>query len=382
MDTLNTIHNGPDLSRISHISAVPSPIELADRIPVAHSAGQTVQISRMALHSIFTGVDDRLAVIVGPCSVHCPDEALEYARRLLRSRLRYHYDLEIVMRVYFEKPRTRLGWKGLLYDPDLDGRDNLSKGLVATRSLLHAINELGVPAATEFLEPSTTLFVSDLIAWGTVGARTTESQTHRQMASGAPCPVGFKNGTDGNIDIAIDALVTAREPHSFFSVGPDGNIAHIRTVGNSDCHIVLRGGTTPNYSAEHVLSVREKLRQANLPERIVIDVSHGNSSRIAGNQLLVCENIGRQLQVGSRTIAGVMIESNLSHGQQSFAAGTTLAYGKSITDPCIGWDETENVLSVLAQAVRWRRTATHYPLLPSDDDAPSESGNVFQPEPF
>ncbi|MGN6650733.1 3-deoxy-7-phosphoheptulonate synthase [Trinickia sp.] len=342
--------------RIADVAPLPSPAELSTVLPGA-AAADTVERARRALGAIVAREDDRLALVVGPCSIHDVDAALAYAEKIAALRRVYADDVEIVMRTYFEKPRTIDGWKGLLNDPLLDGSGDVRLGLRLARRLLIDINLLGVPAATEFLEPAAAHFLSDLVAWGAIGARTAESQIHRQLASGLPCPIGFKNGTDGNVTIAADALAAASRPHQFLSVSPDGTLAAIGTTGNAACHLVLRGGKEPNYDAQSIAQACAALAQRGLPERVVIDASHGNSRKRHANQLLVCDYLARIVAEGNAAVVGVMIESNLVDGRQDLRAGCELVYGQSITDACIGWADTERVVEQLALAVRHRRTA-------------------------
>jgi 3-deoxy-7-phosphoheptulonate synthase len=313
--------------------------------------------ARRALHRILHGEDDRLAVVIGPCSIHDPHAALEYARRLRPLRDSLGSELEIIMRVYFEKPRTTVGWKGLINDPDLDGSFNINKGLRLGRRLLCEINALGLPAGVEYLDTISPQYISDLVAWGAIGARTTESQVHREMASGLSCPVGFKNGTDGNVKIAVDAVGAASHPHHFLAVTKEGQATVAATAGNPDGHIILRGGKTPNYGAEHVASACKLLDQAGLPPRLMIDASHANSSKRPENQPLVVDAIAAQLAAGERRIVGVMIESHLVAGRQDLKLGKPLVYGQSITDGCIDWPTSVAALERLATAVRARRRA-------------------------
>jgi 3-deoxy-7-phosphoheptulonate synthase len=293
---------------------------------------------------------------VGPCSIHNTDAAMEYAGRLKKQRERLAADLLIVMRVYFEKPRTTVGWKGLINDPDLDGSFHINKGLRLARKLLLDINESGVPAATEYLDLMTPQYVSDLISWGAIGARTTESQVHRELASGLSCAVGFKNGTDGTLQIAIDAIRSASQPHHFLSLTKQGHSAIFSTAGNEDCHIILRGGRKPNYDADSIADAAGQLDQAGLPAYLMVDFSHGNSAKEFSRQKLVAQSIAGQLADGNQHIVGAMIESNLKEGRQDIVPGRPLEYGKSITDGCIGWDDTVGVLDELAEAVRKRRS--------------------------
>jgi 3-deoxy-7-phosphoheptulonate synthase len=311
--------------------------------------------ARNAIHAILHGTDDRLLVVVGPCSVHDPAAAVDYAARLAALRERLADRIEIVMRVYFEKPRTTVGWKGLINDPELDGSFNINKGLRLARNVLAAVNNLGVPAATEFLDMTTPQYIADLVAWAAIGARTTESQIHRELASGLSCPVGFKNGTDGNVRIAADAVKSASHPHHFMAVTKGGRSAIAATSGNEDCHIILRGGSRPNYDSASVASAAAELACAGVIQRMMVDASHANSSKNHENQPLVVADIARQLSDGEQRIVGVMIESNLVAGRQDVLAGTPLTYGQSITDGCIDWNTTVPALNLLADAVAARR---------------------------
>lgn len=342
--------------RIREIKELAPPAHLMREFSITPDVSKLVYETRRAVHNILHGHDDRVFVVVGPCSIHDVHAALEYAQRLRAMRLHHQDALEIIMRVYFEKPRTTVGWKGLINDPDLDGSFRINKGLRLARELLLNINALGVPAATEYLDTISPQYVADLISWGAIGARTTESQVHRELASGLSCPVGFKNGTDGNIRIAADAIKAARQPHHFLSVTKGGISAIVHTAGNEDCHIVLRGGKTPNYDSASVRAVVEVLAREGLPPRLMIDCSHGNSEKRHERQLLVAEDVARQIAAGEPAIAGVMLESNLCPGRQDIVPGRPLAYGVSITDACIGWEDTERVLGQLAEAVRARRS--------------------------
>jgi 3-deoxy-7-phosphoheptulonate synthase len=346
--------------RIREIKELAPPAHLMREFAATPEVSRLVYETRVAVRDIVHGQDDRVFVVVGPCSVHDVQAAFEYASRLKPVRARTSDALEIIMRVYFEKPRTTVGWKGLINDPDLDGSFRINKGLRLARKLLLDVNELGVPAATEYLDTISPQYVADLISWGAIGARTTESQVHRELASGLSCPVGFKNGTDGNVKIAIDAIRAARQPHHFLSVTKGGISAIVHTAGNEDCHVVLRGGKTPNYDNASVRAVADSLSCEGLPSRLMIDCSHSNSNKQPENQLKVAEDVAHQIEAGEVAIAGVMLESNLAAGRQDLIAGRPLEYGKSITDACIGWEDTERVLDRLAEAVRRRRTATHY----------------------
>ena len=342
--------------RIKDIRELRTPAELMQEFPRTDAATRTVLAARHALHNILHGSDDRLAVVVGPCSIHDPAAALDYARRLVPLRQRLGDRLELVMRVYFEKPRTTVGWKGLINDPDLDGSFKIDQGLAVARALLRDIADMGVPAGCEYLDMTTPQYFADLVSWGAIGARTTESQVHRELASGLSCPVGFKNGTDGNVRIALDAVKSASQPHHFLAVTKDGRSAIASTTGNDDCHIILRGGKVPNFDAESVAAASAEAIKSGIAPAIMIDASHANSSKRPENQPLVLADIGTQIAAGDRRIIGVMIESNLVAGQQELEPGKPLTYGQSITDGCIGWDSTVEVLEALADAVTARRT--------------------------
>jgi 3-deoxy-7-phosphoheptulonate synthase len=341
--------------RIKEIRELRTPAEVMHEFPRTDTATRTVLASRHALHNILHGTDDRLAVVVGPCSIHDPAAAVDYARRLLPLRERLGDRLEIVMRVYFEKPRTTVGWKGLINDPDLDGSFRIDNGLRIARSLLRDIGDLGIPAGSEFLDMTTPQYFADLIAWGAIGARTTESQVHRELASGLSCPVGFKNGTDGNVRIALDAVKSASQPHHFLAVTKDGQSAIASTTGNEDCHIILRGGKATNYDALSVEAACAEAVKSGIRPAVMIDASHANSSKKPENQPLVLADVGAQLAAGDRRIIGVMVESNIVAGRQDLVPGKPLTYGQSITDGCIGWDATADVLEKLADAVAARR---------------------------
>jgi len=341
--------------RIRDIKELLPPVALLEKFPATDNAARTVARARAAIHQILQGEDDRLLVVIGPCSIHDPQAAKEYASRLLALRDELKGELEVVMRVYFEKPRTTVGWKGLINDPYMDGSFQLNDGLRLARQLLLEINDSGLPAAGEFLDMITPQYVADLMSWGAIGARTTESQVHRELASGLSCPVGFKNGTDGTIKVAIDAINAAGSPHCFLSVTKYGHSAIVETSGNADCHIILRGGKEPNYSAQHVSAVKTGLEKAGLPPQVMIDFSHANSSKQYQKQLDVANDVSAQISGGERGIIGVMIESHLVEGNQSLESGEPLVYGKSITDACIGWSDTDKVLRQLAAAVKQRR---------------------------
>jgi len=342
--------------RIAEVKELTAPETLIDAIPVSDTAGNTVSSARRAIHNILSGEDDRLLVVVGPCSIHDVSAAREYAERLATIKDQLNNDLFIVMRVYFEKPRTTVGWKGLINDPDLNDTFKINKGLTMARQLLLDLGEMGIPTGTEYLDLISPQYIADLISWGAVGARTTESQTHRELASGLSCPVGFKNATDGSIQIAIDAIGSASRPHHFLSVTKAGNSAIFRTAGNEDCHIILRGGSHPNYDMFSVQDASEMLGKAGLPARIMIDASHANSRKIPARQVDVAGDIATQVARGSRSIFGIMLESHLVEGRQDVVEGVELTHGQSITDPCIGWEETESVLARLAEASGQRRS--------------------------
>lgn len=341
--------------RIDEVKELLPPVALLERFTATAKAQETVAESRLAMHNLLHGDDDRLLVIIGPCSIHDVNAALEYAQRLLPLREKYKDRLEVVMRVYFEKPRTTVGWKGLLNDPHLDGTFNMNEGLRIGRKLLLDLTDMGMPTAVEFLDMISPQYLADLIAWGAIGARTTESQVHRQLASGMSCPIGFKNGTNGNTQIAIDAIGSAKAPHHFLSVTKFGHSAIVATKGNEDSHIILRGGKQPNYSAEDVAEVEAALSKNGLPQKIMIDCSHANSSKQFERQALVADDIAQQLANGNQSIFGVMVESHLIEGRQDYHPSETLTYGQSITDACIGWEASEQVLATLAAAVDKRR---------------------------
>ncbi len=349
-----------DDQRIRDITPLPPPEHLIRFFPIAGTPVESlISDTRSAIRRIMHGEDDRLLVIIGPCSIHDPAAALEYARRLKAERARHAGELEIVMRVYFEKPRTTVGWKGLINDPYLDESYRIHEGLRIARQLLVDINRLGVPAGSEFLDVISPQYIGDLIAWGAIGARTTESQVHRELASGLSAPVGFKNGTDGNIRIATDAIQAAARPHHFLSVHKNGQVSIVETRGNKDCHVILRGGKTPNYDAVSVAAACKDVEAAKLPCRLMIDASHANSSKQHQRQIEVMRDVGAQIAGGTRCIFGVMVESHLQDGAQKFSPGkddpARLTPGQSITDACIGWDDSVGVLNALAAAVKARR---------------------------
>ncbi len=341
--------------RIVEVKELIKPSVLLDKLKESEHSTQNILATRKAVHRILHGEDDRVLVVVGPCSIHDTEAGLEYARRLLEVRKHLADDLLIVMRVYFEKPRTTVGWKGLINDPQLDGSYDINTGLEVARQFPLDVNELGMPAAMEFLDTITPQYTADLVSWGAIGARTTESQVHRELASGLSCPVGFKNGTDGGLTVAINALKTASSPHRFLSVTKEGESAIIVTKGNEDCHVILRGGKEPNYEAHHVDAVGQQLSDAGLSEVLMIDCSHANSQKQYERQNVVANDIANQIASGDQRIAGVMIESHLNAGKQKHTPGKALEYGKSITDACLGWDDSVTLLEGLAKAVRKRR---------------------------
>jgi 3-deoxy-7-phosphoheptulonate synthase len=341
--------------RIREMKELTPPSHLIRQFACSEAAGQTAAAARVALHRILHGQDDRLMVVIGPCSIHDTRAALEYAQRLAGERRRFAGELEIVMRVYFEKPRTTVGWKGLINDPYMDNSFRINDGLRMARELLRDINELGLPAGTEFLDVISPQYIADLISWGAIGARTTESQVHRELASGLSCPVGFKNGTDGNIKIAVEAIKAASQPHHFPSVTKGGHSAIVSTNGNEDCHIILRGGKAPNYDAASVELACQQIAAQGLAARLMIDASHANSSKKPENQVPVCADIAAQVAGGDDRIVGVMVESHLVGGRQDLVPGKELVYGQSVTDGCIDWEASLGVLEGLAAAVRQRR---------------------------
>ncbi len=350
--------------RIRDVTPLPPPEHLIRFFPIAGTPVETlIQKARHDVREIMHGRDDRLLVIIGPCSIHDPAAALEYARKLKEQRAKYADTLEVVMRVYFEKPRTTVGWKGLINDPYLDESYRIHEGLRIARQLLLEINRLGVPAAGEFLDTISPQYIADLISWGAIGARTTESQVHRELASGLSAPIGFKNGTDGNIRIAIDAIQAAARPHHFLSVHKNGQVAIVETKGNKDCHVILRGGKTPNYDAANVAAACTEIEAAKLDCRLMVDFSHANASKQHRRQIDVARDVAAQMATktaaGSRCLFGAMVESHLVEGAQKFSPGkddpAKLEYGKSITDACLGWDDSLQVLEILSDAVKARR---------------------------
>jgi len=352
--------------RIVELKELTPPSVLLEKYEPSQETTNRIVRTRHEIHQILHSANDRLLVVIGPCSIHDYKAGIEYAKRLLEQRQKYADELVIVMRVYFEKPRTTVGWKGLINDPHLDGSFDINAGLDLARRFLLEVNELGMPAATEFLDTITPQYTADLVSWGAIGARTTESQVHRELASGLSCPVGFKNGTDGNIRIAVDAIKAAASPHHFLSVTKEGHSAIVSTSGNEDCHVILRGGKAPNFDAASVDEAASDVAQSGLNAKVMIDCSHANSQRLFKLQLKVAENIAEQLQNGDDRIMGLMIESHLNEGRQDHTPGCTLEYGKSITDACLGWDDTLILLQTLSEAVRARRFKNQ------DDDDGSE----------
>jgi 3-deoxy-7-phosphoheptulonate synthase len=345
-----------DDERIQDIVPLPPPEHLIRFFPIQGTAVEAqITETRRQVRQILQGRSDRLIVIMGPCSIHDPAAALAYAEKLAAERKRHAGELELIMRVYFEKPRTTVGWKGLINDPYLNGSFRINEGLRIARDLLVRINQAGVPAGCEFLDVISPQYIGDLVSWGAIGARTTESQVHRELASGLSAAVGFKNGTDGNVKIAVDALLASRQKHHFLSVHKSGQVAIVETRGNEDCHIILRGGKEPNYDAKSVQAACAELAKAKLPERLMIDCSHANAAKQYQRQMEVARDIGAQLSAGERRIIGVMVESHLVEGRQELVKGQPLRFGQSITDPCLGWDDSVAVLQELAGAVRRRR---------------------------
>jgi len=351
------LKNHIDDVRIAETKELAPPAHILREFPATPQATATVFNTRQSIHRVLYGADDRLLVVIGPCSIHDAQAAREYAHRLKAEADRLSNDLLVVMRVYFEKPRTTVGWKGLINDPHLDGSYAINEGLRLARSLLWEINEQGLPAATEFLDMITPQYFADLVSWGAIGARTTESQVHRELASGLSCPVGFKNGTDGNVRIAVDAIKAAQSPHYFLSVTKAGHSAIIATRGNEDCHLILRGGKEPNFDAASVDAVCRDLAAAGVPPKVMVDFSHANSRKQYRLQLDVARDVTAQLGAGEDRIIGVMVESHLKEGRQDLAQDVMPEYGKSITDACIGWEDSVAVLDLLAGSVRQRRVA-------------------------
>ncbi|GAA6137618.1 3-deoxy-7-phosphoheptulonate synthase AroG [Arenicella sp. 4NH20-0111] len=346
-----------DDTRIAQTKELVSPVIIHEQFPITEQASETTAKARDEIQQVMSGQDDRLVVVVGPCSIHDPKSAMEYAERLAKLKQELAQDLVIVMRVYFEKPRTTVGWKGLINDPDLNSSFSVNKGLGIARNLLLSINNLGVPAGCEYLDLITPQYTGDIVSWGAIGARTTESQCHRELASGLSCPVGFKNGTSGDLKIAVDAIGAASNPHHFLSVTKEGRTAIVESTGNRYTHIILRGGAgEPNYSREHVQQASAMLEKANLRANIMIDFSHANSYKTPSRQKEVCNDVCAQLETGEDRVFGVMIESHLIEGTQKVVEGQDLVYGQSITDGCIGWEQTEDLCRNLANAVRSRRS--------------------------
>jgi len=362
---MNTPHK-PAIAdvRIKEIKEVLPPSHILSELSASTAATKNILAARQDIHRILHGADDRLLVIIGPCSIHDYNAALEYARLLCEQRKRFAAELVVVMRVYFEKPRTTVGWKGLINDPKLDGSFNINEGLRLARRILLEINELGMPTGNEFLDVITPQYTADLVSWGAIGARTTESQVHRELASGLSCAVGFKNGTDGNIRIAVDAIKAAACPHHFLAVTKAGHSAIVSTTGNEDCHVILRGGKLPNYDAKHVDAACKELAAAGLAQRVMIDCSHANCRRQFKLQLDVARDVAGQMAAGEHRIFGLMVESHLKEGRQDLESGHALEYGQSITDACIGWEDSVALLEILAEGVRARRRTS----LEKDDD--------------
>ena len=358
MNTSLTTHDTTriDDTRICAVRPLITPALLEERLPVPDAVQTLVEASRNAISQVLHGQDDRVVVVVGPCSIHDHDQAMEYARQLQAQARHLHADLLIVMRVYFEKPRTTVGWKGYINDPHLDDSFAINQGLEMARRLLLDILALGLPVATEFLDLLSPQFISDLVSWGAIGARTTESQSHRQLASGLSCPVGFKNGTDGGIKVATDAIQAARSAHAFMGMTKMGQAAIFKTRGNDDCHVILRGGKQPNYSVADVDAACNLLKAAGLREQVMVDVSHANSSKQHQRQIVVASDVAQRIASGDKRITGIMIESHLAEGRQDIVAGVPLKYGVSITDACISMEQTLPLLQELAAAVRQRRT--------------------------
>ena len=346
------MHRQTDDVRIRDIKELLPPIAHLYELPINEQAAELIYHTRRNIARLLRSEDDRLLVVIGPCSIHDPAAAEEYARRLLPLREKYAGELEVVMRVYFEKPRTTVGWKGLINDPHLDESYDINAGLRIGRRLLLNLNSMGMPAATEFLDMITPQYLADLISWGAIGARTTESQVHRELASGLSCPVGFKNGTDGNLKIAVDAIRSASVSHHFLSVTKTGHSAIVETGGNPDCHVILRGGKEPNYEEPFVKAAAAELAAVGLAQKLMVDFSHANSRKDYKRQMEVCQDVANQMAAGDSHIFGVMVESHLVEGRQDLKPGCALTYGQSITDACIGWDDTESLLTTLADAVK------------------------------
>ena len=350
------MHRQTDDVRIRDIKELLPPIAHLYELPINEAASELIYNARRDIARLLRAEDDRLLVVIGPCSIHEPEAAEEYARLLLPLREQYAGELVVVMRVYFEKPRTTVGWKGMINDPHLDESYDINTGLRMARRLLLNLNTMGMPAATEFLDMITPQYLADLISWGAIGARTTESQVHRELASGLSCPVGFKNGTDGNLKIAVDAIRSASVSHHFLSVTKTGHSAIVETGGNPDCHVILRGGKEPNYESSYVKAAAAELAAVGLPQKLMVDFSHANSRKDYRRQMEVCDDVAAQLAAGEQSIFGVMVESHLNEGRQDQKPGCELKYGLSITDACIGWADTERLLATLADAVKARRS--------------------------
>ena len=353
--------NLTDDVRIREIEEVIAPKRIIDEIPVSEEVSELVVGTREKIRKIIHGLDDRLLLIVGPCSIHDPKAAIDYATRLLAERDKYKDSLELIMRVYFEKPRTTVGWKGLINDPDLNNSFDINKGLRVGRRLLFEINSLTMPAGVEFLDVISPQYIADLVSWGAIGARTTESQIHRELASGLSCPVGFKNGTTGNVGIAVDAVRASSHSHHFLSVTKSGQSAIVKTAGNSDCHVILRGGKSPNYDVDTIAGLVKELNQNEVSPKVMVDASHGNSNKKPENQHIVVDSLCERISSGDKSVFGVMIESNIIAGRQDLGSVTDISkleYGKSITDACISWPETVGILENLSSAVKERRSNT------------------------
>ncbi len=351
--------NLTDDVRIREIEEVIAPKSIIDEIPISAEVSELVFNTRENIRKIIHGLDDRLLLIVGPCSIHDPKAAMDYAKRLLEERDKYKDSLEIIMRVYFEKPRTTVGWKGLINDPDLNNSFDINKGLRVGRRLLFEINNLTVPAGVEFLDVISPQYIADLVSWGAIGARTTESQIHRELASGLSCPVGFKNGTTGNVGIAVDAVRASSHSHHFLSVTKSGQSAIVKTAGNADCHVILRGGKSPNYDVDTIAGLVKELNRNEVSPKVMVDASHGNSNKKPENQHIVCDSLFERISSGDKSVFGVMIESNIIAGRQDLGSVTDISkleYGKSITDACISWSETLGILEKLSSAVKERRS--------------------------
>ncbi len=344
-----------DNTRITGLLEVSPPNEVISEFPISSAVSELVFKSRQTISDIIHEKDDRLVVVVGPCSIHDPKAAIEYAHKLKKIETNLSSELKIIMRVYFEKPRTTIGWKGLINDPNLDDSYDVNKGLREARKILLKVNEIGLPAATEYLDIITPQYISDLISWGAIGARTTESQVHRELASGLSCPVGFKNSTNGSIQVAIDAIGSASQPHIFLSITKEGKSAIFNSSGNKDCHVILRGGKLPNFESKFIKETSEILSKSGNPSALMVDMSHGNSQKQFKKQLMVNKDIANQIASGEKSIFGVMIESHLIEGNQSIGPKNSLTYGQSITDACVSWEDTEIMLNLLASAVKSRR---------------------------